>query len=114
MTTHSTLYATAIRRSASTLALSLAIIATPAMAQDAAPAADAAADEIVVQGFRQSLESSIRAKRNETSIVEAVTAEDIGKLPDVSIAESIARLPGLTAQRVDGRGQKVSIRGLGP
>ena len=114
MTTQFTLHAGAIRRSASTLALSLAIVATPAMAQDAAPATDAPADEIVVQGFRQSLESSIRAKRNETSIVEAVTAEDIGKLPDVSIAESIARLPGLTAQRVEGRGQKVSIRGLGP
>src|SRR5690606_17172427 len=45
---------------------------------------------------------------------EVVTAEDIGKLPDVSIAESLARLPGLTAQRLDGRGQVISIRGLAP
>ena len=50
----------------------------------------------------------------ETSMVEAVSAEEIGKLPDVSIAESIARLPGLTAQRVAGRAQIVSVRGFSP
>ncbi|MEN7343185.1 MAG: TonB-dependent receptor, partial [Pseudomonadota bacterium] len=47
-------------------------------------------------------------------IVEAISAEDIGKLPDVSIAESLARLPGLAAQRLNGRGQVISIRGLSP
>ncbi len=71
-------------------------------------------DDVVVTGIRSSIESSIAAKRNNTSIVEVVTAEDIGKLPDVSIAESLARLPGLTAQRLDGRSQVISIRGLGP
>ncbi|HEX8660342.1 MAG TPA: TonB-dependent receptor plug domain-containing protein, partial [Brevundimonas sp.] len=71
-------------------------------------------DEVVVTGIRSSIESSIASKRTETSIVEVVTAEDIGKLPDVSIAESLARLPGLTAQRLDGRGQVISIRGLAP
>ncbi len=102
-------------REASIGALGFALLTTmsgAAFAQDTA--ADAESGEIVVRGFRESLESSIRAKKAESSIVEAVTAEDIGKLPDVSIAESIARLPGLTAQRVEGRGQKVSIRGLGP
>jgi iron complex outermembrane receptor protein len=58
-------------------------------------------DEVIVTGIRASIQSSIAAKRNNTSIVEVVTAEDIGKLPDVSIAESLARLPGLTAQRLD-------------
>jgi len=71
-------------------------------------------DEVIVTGLRRGLADSISIKRNETSIVEAVSAEDIGKLPDVSIAESIARLPGLAAQRVNGRAQVISIRGLAP
>ena len=71
-------------------------------------------DEIVVTGIRASIASSIAAKARNTSIVEVITAEDIGKLPDVSIAESLARLPGLTSQRLDGRSQAISIRGLGP
>ena len=71
-------------------------------------------DEIVVTGIRASIASSIAAKARNTSIVEVITAEDIGKLPDVSIAESLARLPGLTVQRLDGRGQNIAIRGLGP
>ena len=71
-------------------------------------------DEIVVTGIRASIANSIAAKARNTSIVEVITAEDIGKLPDVSIAESLARLPGLTVQRLDGRGQLISIRGLGP
>src|SRR6185369_3328416 len=61
-----------------------------------------------------SIESSIPIKKESTSIVESITAEDIGKLPDVSIGESIARLPGLAAQRVNGRAQVISIRGLAP
>ena len=71
-------------------------------------------DEIVVTGFRSSLESSVEAKRSSTSIVEAVSAEEIGKLPDVSIAESLGRLPGLATQRLNGRSNVLSIRGLGP
>jgi iron complex outermembrane receptor protein len=71
-------------------------------------------DEVVVSGIRYGIESSIAVKRDSDSIVESITAEDIGKLPDTSIAESIARLPGLAAQRVNGRAQVISIRGLGP
>lgn len=71
-------------------------------------------DVIVVRGIRGSILSSIAEKRENTSIVEAVSAEDIGKLPDVSIAESLARLPGLAAQRIRGRAQRISVRGLGP
>ncbi len=80
----------------------------------AAPAGGDVLEEIVVSGFRQSLQASIEQKRNATQIVEVITAEDIGKLPDNSIAESIARLPGLAAQRVDGRASVISLRGLGP
>lgn len=71
-------------------------------------------DVIIVQGIRGSILNSIAEKRENTSIVEVVSAEDIGKLPDVSIAESLARLPGLAAQRVRGRAQVISVRGLGP
>ena len=68
---------------------------------------------ITVTGLRGSLIKSINTKRFSAEVVEAISAEDIGKLPDSSIAESIARLPGLTAQRLDGRASKVSIRGFG-
>jgi iron complex outermembrane receptor protein len=71
-------------------------------------------DTVVVTGIRGGIERAIDTKKNATSIVEAVSAEDIGKLPDVSIAESIARLPGVTAQRVAGRAQVISVRGLSP
>ena len=85
------------------------MVATPALAQDAP-----VEDEVVATGIRQSIEESLDLKRESTSIIEAITAEDIGKLPDVSIADSLARLPGVTAQRVRGRAQQISIRGLGP
>jgi iron complex outermembrane receptor protein len=70
--------------------------------------------EIVVVGIRAGIRGAVDIKRKEQGIVEAISAEDIGKLPDVSIAESIARLPGLAAQRVNGRAQVISIRGLSP
>jgi iron complex outermembrane recepter protein len=84
-----------------------------AQAQDTA-ADDEGSEEVVVTGFRASLVNSANIKRNSTSIVEAVSAEDIGKLPDNSITEALARLPGITAQRLYGRGQYISIRGLSP
>ncbi len=88
-------------------------------AADATSATDASTDAnkldtVVVTGIRRGIEQAIDTKKNATSIVEAVSAEDIGKLPDSSIAESIARLPGLSAQRVGGRAQVISVRGLSP
>jgi iron complex outermembrane receptor protein len=79
-----------------------------------AQTADAKLDTVTVTGFRASLESSINAKRNNDSIIEAISAEDIGKLPDVSIADAISRLPGLTMQRINGRASVISIRGMAP
>jgi TonB-dependent receptor len=70
--------------------------------------------EVTVTGIRAGIEEAISVKANANEIVEAVSAEDIGKLPDISIAESIARLPGLAAQRVGGRAQVISVRGLSP
>lgn len=71
-------------------------------------------EDIVVTGFRASLENAVAEKKNRDQVVESISAEDIGKLPDASIAESIARLPGLTSQRVSGRSNSISIRGFAP
>jgi iron complex outermembrane receptor protein len=69
-------------------------------------------DTIVVTGIRKGIQDSIDTKKNESTISEAVSSEDIGKLPDQSIADSLARLPGLTAQRFGGRPQEINIRGF--
>ncbi|RZL40077.1 MAG: TonB-dependent receptor [Rubrivivax sp.] len=89
------------------------LLGASALAQTAPPA-EQKLDTVTVTGFRASLESSISTKRNADAIVEAISAEDIGKLPDVSIADAISRLPGLTAQRVAGRSSVISIRGMAP
>lgn len=75
--------------------------------------ADNEVEVIEVKGFRRSLTESINTKRYSTTIVDAISAEDIGKLPDSSIADSLARIPGLAAQRLEGRASSVSIRGFG-
>ncbi len=101
------------------LASAILLTATAAQAQntDTVQNPDPTAtdlDTVVVTGIRAGIEGAISTKRDSTSIVEAISAEDLGKLPDVSIAESIARLPGLAAQRVAGRAQVISVRGLSP
>jgi iron complex outermembrane receptor protein len=74
--------------------------------------AHAQTQTVTVTGIRSAIESAISVKKNADNIVEAISAEDIGKLPDNSIAESIARLPGVAAQRVGGRATEINIRGL--
>ncbi len=106
-----------IRRTAVSLAVAAALpgammLPAVALAQDTGE--DEVIEEIVTTGYRSSLMNSIANKRNASSIVESISAEDIGKLPDASIGESLARLPGLAAQRFDGRANKISIRGLAP
>ncbi|MBV6807090.1 TonB-dependent receptor [Xanthomonas euvesicatoria] len=117
------------KRSALSIALAVAMAPTWAAAQTATPAQASDAqqgaseqtagavtdlDKVQVTGLRHAIEGAISVKRDSTSIVEAISAEDIGRLPDVSIAESLARLPGLAAQRVAGRAQVISVRGLSP
>ncbi|WP_119717047.1 TonB-dependent receptor [Cognatilysobacter tabacisoli] len=102
------------------LASATVLIATGAQAQTADPQTQAPAtegeatelDKVVVTGIRAGIENAIETKQENSSIVEAISAEDIGKLPDTSIADSIARLPGLTAQRFGGRPQEINIRGF--
>ncbi|MFT6951159.1 MAG: iron complex outermembrane receptor protein, partial [Paraglaciecola sp.] len=77
--------------------------------------ADAVGDDteiIQVTGIRGSLMRAQAVKMDNSSIVEAISAEDIGKLPDSSIAESLARLPGMSGERVGGRTSGISIRGF--
>lgn len=71
---------------------------------------------VKVTGIRRGIEAAISIKKNSTSIVEAISAEDIGKLPDQSVAESISRLPGVSAQRgrSSGKASDISVRGLSP
>ena len=66
----------------------------------------------VTAGFSGSLAAAAEAKQNSPAIIEVIMSEDIGKLPDVSIADSLTRLTGVAAQRVNGRAQNISIRGL--
>lgn len=102
--------APSIRAVLGTTATSLAVL----MLATSGAFAQEATETVTVTGFRASLENTIALKKESTQIVEAVSAEDIGKLPDQSIAEAISRLPGLTAQRLNGRAQDISIRGLAP
>ncbi len=107
---------------ASLAALSTALMigaACPALAQSAdaeqeqgSAQIDEDAGVIIVTGFRASVENSIAAKRESNFIVDIVTADDIAGLPDVSIAESLARLPGVTSQRTGGQASAINIRGL--
>ena len=107
---------TSLRRTALSLAVVAALpgamtLPSVALAQDQG---DDVIEEVIATGYRSSLRNAMLMKQNSDSIIEAVTAEDIGKLPDASIAEALGRLPGLTVQRLNGRGQQLSVRGLGP
>ncbi len=69
---------------------------------------------ITVTGIRASLQKSLDLKRNADSIVDAISAEDVGKFPDTNVAESLSHLPGLSVDRNFGEGDKVSILGTDP
>ncbi len=93
----------------------LAGVPVAAFAQTA-PAQDEATtvDEIVVTGFRGSLAQSTTAKRDSTGFSDSIFAEDIGKFPDLNLAESLNRIPGVQLTReINGEGLNISVRGLG-
>jgi iron complex outermembrane receptor protein len=127
-------YALTCAASASALAIMLAgapafaqaVEPTPAATQDAptaaqeAPATDpqdeaGAADEIVVTGFRGSLNKAVELKRESISFRDSIVAEDIGKFPEANVADSLQRIPGVILSRdgASNEGQRISIRGLG-
>jgi len=97
-------------------ALAGLLTVSSAMAQEAAsPAAPADdATEVVVTGFRKSLASALKNKKNDTRVSDGISSEDLGKFPSENIAEAIQRIPGVQMANVNGRGATISIRGLGP
>src|SRR5260370_17876812 len=97
------------------LAVLIAMYCSGAMAADSASVGPAdGIEEIVVTGLRQSLVTSETIKRETAGVVDAITAEDIGKFPDTNLAESIQRIPGVTIDRVNNEGSRVTVRGFGP
>ena len=93
----------------------LALATAPAFAQetDAAAPADEG-EEIVVTGIRASLQAAVDIKRDAQGVVDAISAEDIGKFPDTNLAESLQRITGVSIDRSNGEGSTVTVRGFGP
>ncbi|WP_010546298.1 TonB-dependent receptor [Sphingomonas elodea] len=89
------------------------LYAAPAFAQTGAQSDDGQS-EIVVTGIRKSIADAIETKRKANSIVDVLSAEDVGKLPDNNIAESLSRLPGITVDHQFGAGEQLSIAGVEP
>src|SRR4051794_30235716 len=99
------------------IGLALQLNALSALAQDATPAvADSSAqtaaaesvdtlDTITVTGYRASLEKALDIKRSEKGMVDAIVAQDIGKFPDLNLAESLQRIPGVVIARDAGEGR---------
>ncbi|MCI4567949.1 TonB-dependent receptor [Lysobacter sp. CFH 32150] len=84
-------------------------------AQTATPAQDRGTelDSVVVTGsYRISLEKALDIKRTEKGVVDAIVADDVGKFPDLNLAESLQRVPGVTVMRDAGEGRQISVRGL--
>jgi len=69
-------------------------------------------EEIVVTGIKASLDAAMDIKKNAVGVVDAISAEDIGKMPDTNLAESLQRIPGVSIDRSNGEGSKVTVRGL--
>ncbi len=95
-------------------ALAQEVVATEEATIDQTTDDRAVLDTIIVTGIRGSLERATEIKRNSVNSVEAVAMEDLGKLPDQNVAESLQRVPGVTIERNRGDGQFISVRGLGP
>ena len=83
---------------------------TPSFAQEAGDEVEV----ISVKGIRSSMIQSMDIKRSSSGIVDAISAEDIGKFPDSNLAESLQRITGISIERTNGEGSKVSARGFGP
>jgi iron complex outermembrane receptor protein len=78
------------------------------------PVPDETLEEIVVTGYRQSLNVALEGKRDSVGSVDAIVAEDIADFPDLNLAEAIQRIPGVSIQRDAGEGRQITVRGLGP
>src|SRR3546814_19490199 len=89
-------------------------MARVAGAQDAPADREVSGDEIIVTGIRAALAASSDIKRGAQGVVDAISAEDIGKFPDTNLAESLQRITGVSIDRQNGEGSLVTVRGFGP
>src|SRR4051794_4699943 len=96
------------------------VLAPPVLAQTAGnPPTQTASpqatdlDTVTVTGIRGSLQSSMNLKRDASGIIDGIVAEDIGKFPDTNLAESLQRISGVSIDRSNGEGARVTVRGIG-
>lgn len=89
-------------------------LGTLAGAQETSTPAGTQLEEVVVTGFRESLEVALENKRDSVNFTDSISAEDVGKLPDNNLAEALQRVPGVQISRTNGEGQQISLRGMGP
>ncbi len=107
-------------RLATSLSLIMGAMASvPALAQDAQDAQDKEMEAgnfevIEVSGIRESLTKSMLTKKAASGVVDAISAEDIGKFPDTNLAESMQRITGVAIDRSNGEGSRITVRGFGP
>src|SRR5882757_5766441 len=86
-----------------------------AQADDTAPQSKDTLQEVIVTGVRGSIERSLAAKKDATGVVDQISAEDIGKFPDLNLSEALQRIPGVVLIRSEvGEGTQINVRGLGP
>jgi len=98
-------------------AISVATLSSPAQETSASKKAESDSielSEFVVVGYRASLEKSLVLKRESGSIIDVITAEDVGKFPDTNVAESLSHITGISVDHQFGEGEKVSILGTDP
>ncbi|WP_226666105.1 TonB-dependent receptor [Microbulbifer aggregans] len=94
----------------SLLASAIALLPIALQAQDTASDGNTV-EEVVVTGIRGALQQSLDVKRDATSIVDAISSEDIGKFPDKNVADSLQRIPGISVDRIWGEGRDIFVRG---
>jgi TonB-dependent receptor len=87
---------------------------TPSTSVPQALASTTQLETVVVTGIRRSLETSVNLKRQASGLVDGIVAEDIGKFPDTNLAESLSRISGVSIDRSNGEGTRITVRGMGP
>lgn len=89
------------------------VLINPAFAQEAKDVKSEQLEEVIVTGLRGSLKASMDVKRDAIGVVDAISAEDIGKFPDANLSEALQRITGISIDRRNGEGALVTARGFG-
>ncbi len=90
------------------------VIASSALSGFAVAQDDGQVEEVMVTGIRASMERAMDVKRNSAGVVDAISAQDMGKFPDTNLAESLQRITGVSIDRNNGEGSRITVRGFGP